>query len=197
MSSSSTCSSSRSAAAATILGAAAPRPLAAAARPCTGHGQRRQRTPQVAPMAGNWKVFGPTAEYSDGDAEFFRLTSQLSDQYEWFAPREQEPQQQPFGSPDEDEELLSTQRQGRVARPEFGMTPREIAALGLTGPQHGAPDPVRVAVFCVQRVRACACVFVVSRKRRLRATMARVPAADAALLLANGRCPATQPAQAS
>lgn len=110
-------------------------------------------------MAGNWKVFGPTAEYSDGDAEFFRLTSQLSDQYEWFAPREQEPQQQPFGSPDEDEELLSTQRQGRVARPEFGMTPREIAALGLTGPQHGAPDPVRVAVFCVQRVRACACVL--------------------------------------
>lgn len=98
---------------------------------------RRQR-PSVA-VANNWKVFGPTAEYSDGDAEFYRLTSQLSDQYEWFAPRE--PSQQPPAGPEDPEQQLTQQQ--RSARPEFGMSPREIAALGLSGARGNLPDPVR------------------------------------------------------
>lgn len=88
----------------------------------------------------NWKVFGPTAEYSDGDGEFFKLTSQLSDQYEWFAPPKEEEEMAPVSPP-----LEQQQQQQRVARPEFGLTPREIAALGLSGAQRNAPDPVTLS----------------------------------------------------
>jgi hypothetical protein len=93
---------------------------------------------RVVVARNNWKVFGPSAEYSDGDAEYFRLTSQLSDQYEWFAPRQG----------DEDASVAPEQEEGqqqqRVIRPEFGLSPREIAALGLSGTRSNLPDPVRV-----------------------------------------------------
>lgn len=120
-------------------GAARGAAAAKIARPprASAPGARRQR-PSVA-VANNWKVFGPTAEYSDGDAEFYRLTSQLSDQYEWFAPRE--PSQQPPAGPEDPEQQLTQQQ--RSARPEFGMSPREIAALGLSGARGNLPDPVR------------------------------------------------------
>jgi len=81
--------------------------------------------PQAVP---DWKVFGPTAEYSDGDAEYFRVTNQLADQYEWFAPR-----QQPEEGVDEEQE-----------RSEFGLSPHQIAALGLSGPRSALPSSVRV-----------------------------------------------------
>lgn len=113
-------------------GAQQQRRLAAAARP---KGARQQR---VVVARNNWKVFGPTAEYSDGDAEFFRLTSQLSDQYDWFAPKESD--DGASASPEQDQEQ---QQQQRVVRPEFGLSPREIAALGLTGTQRSTLDPVR------------------------------------------------------
>lgn len=90
-------------------------------------------------VKNNWKVFGPTAEYSDGDAEFFRLTSQLSDQYEWFAPRQPDEEASTVPEPEDPQ-----QQQQRIRRPEFGLSPREIAALGLSGPQHNMPDSVRM-----------------------------------------------------
>jgi len=111
------------------------RSAAAAPRPCAaGHSKR------AVAVNNNWKVFGPTAEYSDGDAEYFRLTSQLSDQYEWFAPGQQQ-EEEASASPDTEEQQQKQQQ--RVIRPEFGMSPREIAALGLSGSQRNTPDPVR------------------------------------------------------
>jgi hypothetical protein len=107
-------------------------------RPCGPAGPRQARGVAV---ANHWKVFGPSAEYSDGDAEFFRLTSQLSDQYEWFAPGQRG--DDPSAAPERQED--AAEQQQRVRRPEFGLSPREIAALGLSGQQHNMPDPVRGA----------------------------------------------------
>ncbi len=77
----------------------------------------------------NWKAFGPTAEWSDGDAEYFKVTNQLADKYEWFAPQHEE--QEPSTAPQQEEE-----------KPEYGLTPKQIAALGLSGSQAHLPDPV-------------------------------------------------------
>lgn len=77
----------------------------------------------------NWKAFGPTADHSDGDAEYFRLTNKLADQYEWFAPKH-----------DVEEEGEVDEEAPAAERPEFGLTPKQIAALGLTGRQHQLQD---------------------------------------------------------
>jgi hypothetical protein len=98
------------------------------------------------PSAANWKVFGPTAEYSDGDADFYRLTSQLSDQYEWFAPRERDGLGQQEDGQQQQEGAPQQQQRRRQRRPEFGLSPREIQALGLSGTLRSQPDPVRVAL---------------------------------------------------
>lgn len=98
----------------------------------------------------NWKVFGPTAEYSDGDADFYRVTNQLSDQYEWFAPgREPQPQAA------EDAEQAESS--------EYGLTPNQIAALGLSGSRNSV-DSVRGwhRTPCVHTWRGhawCACLL--------------------------------------
>lgn len=86
----------------------------------------------VAAAASKWKVFGPTASYSDGDAEFFRVSNSLAQQYEWFAPR---PEEQESAV---DEEL----EQQDPKKPLYGLTPQQIAALGLSGSRVNTPDPV-------------------------------------------------------
>lgn len=83
----------------------------------------------------NWRTFGPTSEYSDGDAEYFQLTSRLSQQYEWFAPRPQ--QEEETTSPEQDAQQPEEGRQGAT----FGLTERQIHALGLSGPRTDMPDP--------------------------------------------------------
>lgn len=87
----------------------------------------------------NWRTFGPTSEYSDGDAEYFQLTSRLSQQYEWFAPRPQ--QEEETTSPEQDAQQPEEGRQGAT----FGLTERQIHALGLSGPRTDMPDPVGAA----------------------------------------------------
>lgn len=81
--------------------------------------------------AAKWQVFGPRSSYSDGDAEYFRLTNQLADQYEWFAPGSEEE------AADEQQQQQQDER-----KPLYGLTPQQIAALGLTGPGINTPDPV-------------------------------------------------------
>lgn len=81
----------------------------------------------------NWRLYGPSAEYSDGDAQFYATTSRLASQYEWFAPgREQEPEQ-----PEEPATSGSPATDGAS----FGLSPKQIAALGLAGPRGDLPDP--------------------------------------------------------
>ena len=107
--------------------------------PCVKHAG----SVRAAPVAGSrcttharlvvrsWKVWGPTAEYSDGDADFYRTTSRLADQYEWFAPGRQAEEQ-----PQEEAETAGRERS------EWGLTERQIAALGLSGPRTSVPDSV-------------------------------------------------------
>lgn len=89
----------------------------------------------VAAAASKWKVFGPTASYSDGDAEFFRVSNSLAQQYEWFAPR---PEEQESAV---DEEL----EQQDPKKPLYGLTPQQIAALGLSGSRVNTPDPATLS----------------------------------------------------
>ena len=98
-------------------------------RPSSSSSSARRSRPLSLPRLSNWRYFGPTAEYSDGDADYFATTSRLSQQYEWFAPgREQE-------------EAPEVEEQEQERAP-YGLTPRQIAALGLTGPRTDMPDPV-------------------------------------------------------
>lgn len=87
----------------------------------------------VVPAASKWKVFGPTTSYSDGDAEFFRLSNSLADQYEWFAPRPEEPE-------------TAEEEQQQEEKPLYGLTPKQIAAFGLSGTGVKTPDPVSVCM---------------------------------------------------
>ncbi len=123
---------------------------AASSKPCVSAGRSSLRARPVTRLAANWKVFGPTAEYSDGDADYYNTTARLADQYEWFAPGRE-------GSAEAEEEQ---QREDA----EFGLSPRQIAALGLSGPRSSMPDPVSV--------RADPC----STRRRARSTVVASPA---------------------
>jgi hypothetical protein len=89
----------------------------------------------------NWKAFGPTQDHADGDAEYFRLTNQLNQQHEWFAPRPDvsDDDAMEVGPSDSSSTLLQDKRQ----RPEYGLSMKQISALGLTGNQARLPDPVR------------------------------------------------------
>ncbi len=97
-------------------------------------------------VAQSWKTFGPSQSYSDGDAEYFALTSRLQDQYDLFAP----PAQQEEPSPQQEEEpqqpSTSTpsgvEQQRSRRRPEFGLSTKQIQALGLAGQRFNTPDPV-------------------------------------------------------
>ena len=95
----------------------------------------------VAAHSSKWKVFGPTSSYSDGDAEFFRLSNQLQQQHgEWVAPR----QTDDGGAALDDDELLLQEAHRDMRKPLYGLTPQQIDALGLSGPRVNTPDPVRV-----------------------------------------------------
>ena len=94
---------------------------------------------------GNWKAFGPTTEYSDGDAEYFQTTSRLSQQYEWFAPQQQQEEERPVA--DEHDENS----------PLYGLTPKQISALGLAGSVSGLPDPVIIVVAHSHKSAASVC----------------------------------------
>ena len=87
----------------------------------------------------NWKAFGPTSEYSDGDAEYFQVTNRLSQQHEWFSPRPSvaDEDMQP-GSSESSSGLLQDVRE----RPEYGLSTKQISALGLNGAASRLPDPV-------------------------------------------------------
>lgn len=99
----------------------------------------------------NWKAFGPSAEYSDGDAEYYRLTDRLSQQYGLFAPQpedvaeKQTPEVQGFG----------LQLDDNRHRPEFGLTQKQIAALRLGSPTARLPDPVRVQAVIPEPELGC------------------------------------------
>ncbi len=99
--------------------------------------QRSTRGSSV--LCSNWKTFGPKVSHSDGDAEYYKVSNQLSQQYEWFAPKQDPEEQQPLQSEPEETER---QQQQRRQRPEFGLSSKQIAALGLSGPQAHLPDPV-------------------------------------------------------
>lgn len=107
---------------------------------------RAGQSPRAASVvARNWKLWGPSASHSDGDAEYYALTNRLQAQYQLFDPQptdlDQEPQQElgVASSPS-----LHPERPGAArTRPEFGLTPRQIAALGLSGSRLTTPDPVR------------------------------------------------------
>jgi hypothetical protein len=101
----------------------------------------------------SWRNFGPSVSYSDGDAEFFRTTDRLAQQYPGFAPTPDapvqqqqqevvsEPEEQAGPGPSSSSQLLAP---GRVARrSEFGLSPKQIQALGLAGPRVNTPDSVR------------------------------------------------------
>ena len=94
---------------------------------------------QCSTICSNWKAFGPTSEYSDGDREYYALTNRLSQQHEWFAPR-------PDTNNDEAMEAGSSSGSGLLTdprqRPEYGLSVKQISALGLSGAQSRLPDPV-------------------------------------------------------
>ena len=101
-------------------------------------------------MQSNWKTFGPSSSHSDGDAQYYQLTNRLTEQYNLFTPRPED-----LGAADGVDEAPSTRpqpEQGQEAgfrsrsstRPEFGLSPKQIAALGLAGPRVNTPDPVSV-----------------------------------------------------
>jgi hypothetical protein len=71
------------------------------------------------PRAASWRI---TGDHSPGDADYYKLTNQLSDQLEWFMPSERPAEE------DDDN---------------FGLTQTELAALGLVGPGRRFPDSVR------------------------------------------------------
>ena len=90
-------------------------------------------------VCSNWKTFGPKSHHSDGDAEFYKTSSRLSQQYEWFAPRQQQEEE---SNPQQEVEETEQQQQQRRQRPEFGLSTKQIAALGLSGTQSNLPNPV-------------------------------------------------------
>lgn len=114
-------------------------------RPCSQPCQLRDR--QRDAVCASWKTWGPAASHSEGDAEYYALTSRLSQQYGLFdpsAPQEAQPVNEP--SQEESEAGPSSPnvlRPSRGRRPDFGLSPKQIQALGLTGPRlSNLPDPV-------------------------------------------------------
>lgn len=121
----------------------APGAQPAAVRSVLSQGSRQV----VRASAAKWKVFGPTNSYSDGDAEFFRTSNRLAQQYEWFAPGQQDDEAAAA------DELL--EQQADPTKPLYGLTPQQIAALGLSGPRVNTPDPVRVRAVGVVGLAWC------------------------------------------
>ncbi|KAG2493827.1 hypothetical protein HYH03_008045 [Edaphochlamys debaryana] len=117
-----------------------PKLRATAPPPCAPAPVVARRAARASPVAhNNWRTFGPTAEFSDGDAEYYQLTSRLSAQYDWFAPGKQQQQQ-------EEEQAASTSAPeldlGKESgRSNYGLSEGQIRALGLAGPLSDMPDP--------------------------------------------------------
>ncbi|KAG2425792.1 hypothetical protein HXX76_013417 [Chlamydomonas incerta] len=116
---------------------ATPAPCHTAPAPVVRQGSRPAR---VAPVArNNWKTFGPSAEFSDGDAEFYQLSNRLSQQYDWFAPKGPQQEEQEASTSDAPEQ--GQQRDSSS----FGLSERQIRALGLAGPRSDMPDPITLS----------------------------------------------------
>lgn len=104
------------------------------------HNEHAGAKPKYSVVAyNNWRVFGPTNSYSDGDAEYYATTNRLAQQFEWFAPGQdgQGEDQPSTSSPSVDERL-----ERASSRSTWGLSEKQIAALGLSGPQLNTPDPV-------------------------------------------------------
>jgi hypothetical protein len=100
--------------------------------------QRRQIHPPV--VCHNWRAFGPTQEHSDGDADFYQTASRLTAQYpQWFP---QQPQEEMPDVQEETQQQSGLLRERDALRPEFGLSTKQIQALGLGGMQSRLPDPV-------------------------------------------------------
>lgn len=95
-------------------------------------------------MCRNWRVFGPTQEHSDGDADFYKTTSRLNEQYPGWDEQEQgrlgqegADQGRPRGFSTRGSVLLANERA------EYGLSAKQIRALGLTGV--ASPDPMTLS----------------------------------------------------
>ncbi|KAF5837483.1 ClpP/crotonase-like domain-containing protein [Dunaliella salina] len=90
---------------------------------------------------GQWQTFGPSASHMDGDAEYYNLSNRLAQQYPGFAPTSiQGEQPVDLNSTSEEDIEKEVMQELRRTRPEFGLSPRQINALGLSGPRLNVPD---------------------------------------------------------
>jgi len=78
----------------------------------------------------------------DGDAEYYTLSNRLAQQYPGFAPTSSIQGEQPvdLASTSEEDIEREVMQELRRTRPEFGLSPRQINALGLSGPRLNVPD---------------------------------------------------------
>ncbi len=102
------------------------------------------------PPRSSWRVFGPTQEHNDGDADFYRTTSRLNEQYPGWDSRThhlggqsvQEEKEGPY------QRTLLTERGS-----EYGLSAKQIQALGLAGMPSpdsvGGLDALSVSSFIV------------------------------------------------
>lgn len=102
---------------------------------------------RLAPIhaGGQWQTFGPSASHMDGDAEYYQLSNRLAQQIPGFAPTSSI-QGEDLASTSEQDIEEEVKQELRRTRPEFGLTPRQISALGLSGPRLHVPDSVSVSV---------------------------------------------------
>jgi ATP-dependent Clp protease protease subunit len=111
-----------------------PGPCGPAAAP---RGRRVVRSGPCVVARNNWRTFGPSVEFSDGDAEYYQLTSRLSKEYDWFAPGQADQGEERQAEQPEPEQPSTSREDGH-----FGLSERQIRALGLAGPRSDLPDPV-------------------------------------------------------
>ncbi|GLI64972.1 hypothetical protein VaNZ11_008380 [Volvox africanus] len=95
-----------------------------------------QRSGRQILMKNNWRTFGPTAEFSDGDAEYYQLTSRLSQQYEWFSPGQRQAEEEQEEASTSTPNIVQDKREAS-----FGLSEKQIRALGLAGTPKDLPDP--------------------------------------------------------
>jgi len=129
----------------------------------------------AARAGGDWRNnVGPSASYMEGDREYIETSQRLSATLPGFAPTQpqyEEGVEEEVGaassssSHDGSSSSSSSSSRRRTARdrqrgwqptpdvlvrPEFGLSPRQIAALGLSGPRLGASLPDSVGGLCMR-----------------------------------------------
>lgn len=110
-----------------------------------------RRTTTRVQAHGQWQTFGPSQSHMDGDAEFYSLSDRLAQQHPGFAPTSSiqgEPAVDLTSTSEQDieEEVIQELRR---TRPEFGLSARQINALGLSGLRLNMPDSVSASA-CVR-----------------------------------------------